>query len=531
MVRASSHLWMSFKASLLCLLVLFCSCAGSPDPTALRSYLESEPSYFDPAFAVDVPAGRLCALMFDGLLCPGEGADVKGCLAESWEVSPDGTLYRFHLTDARFSDGTVITAHDAEYSLKRLLRPDVGSPRGWILSAVRGADEFKSGGGEDLEGVAALDDKTLTVRLSKPFAPFISMLAMPSAGIVPAGWVEAAGPDHWRSPVGSGPWVVERWEEGDRIVLSRNPHYRRPSKLERLVFRILPERMTQVAEFEVGNLDHLTVPKAEIKRWTMDPTWGPLLEHQVELAVTYIGLNCQKRPLDDPRVRRALNYAVDMHAVVAELMKGAAVPSNGAVPPGLRGHDPSRPGYAYDVDLARKLLAEAGLPDGFSMEIWYRDGGGAEQVLEAIQAYLREIGVAAAIQAREWGTLKEAVNRGVPDAYYLDWYADYPDAENFLFPLFHSSNWGGGGNRARFSDPVVDSLLIAAGNEPDPDVRYDMYRRLDALVYDDAPWIYLWHPVRVELRQPWLDGPMLHPLFYGRRYLTVSKTAGGRDAD
>jgi peptide/nickel transport system substrate-binding protein/oligopeptide transport system substrate-binding protein len=522
--------WTLCRVSLCLLVLLLCACASSPDPTALRSYLESEPSTFDPALAVDYASGRICALLYDGLMRPGEGLEVEGNLAKSWRVSQDGRRYTFVLKRARFSDGTRITAADVKFSLERLLDPGVGSPRGWIVSAVSGAGAFRSGADGELGGITAKSDTTLSILLDKPFPPFLSMLAMPSAGVVPAAWAKTAEPDDWRSPVCSGPWALESWSEGGSIVLSRNPHYRRTPALERVVLRVLPERMTQVAEFEVGNLDHMSVPKAEMERWAKDEIWGPRLEHHVELAVTYIGLNCQKAPLDDPVVRRALNHAVDKHAVVGGLMKGVAVPSTGAVPPGLPGADKTRGPFQYDVRLAKELLAEAGYPDGFPMEIWYRDGGGAEQVLEAIQAYLKDAGVRVSLQAREWGTLKEAVNRGVPDAYYLDWYADYPDAENFLFPLFHTSNWGGGGNRARFSDPTVDSLLETAGYESNPERRYELYRRIDEIVYGEAPWIYLWHPVRVELRQPWLDGPVVHPLFYGERYLTLSKTRGGRYA-
>lgn len=505
-----------------------CSCAGSPDPTALRSYLESEPSTLDPAFAVDYPSGRICALLYDGLMRPGEGLGIEGSLAKSWRLSGDGTLYTFTLKEALFSDGRKITAGDVKYSLERLLAPEIGSPRGWIVSSVVGAEELEAGLSPRLEGVEAPDDTTVLIHLKKPFPPFLSMLAMPSAAVVPAYWAARAGKDDWRAPVCSGPWILDGWREGEGIVLARNPHYRNAPALERVVLRVLPERMTQVAEFEVGNIDHLSVPKAEIKRWAMDPDWGPRLERHVELAVTYVGLNCQKEPFNDPVVRRALNHAVDTEAIVGDLMEGVAVPSVGAVPPGLPGWDKSREHYSYDVELAKELLARAGHPNGFEMEIWYRDGGGAEQVLEAVQAYLKKAGIRALLQAREWGTLKEAVNRGVPDAYYLDWYADYPDAENFLFPLFHSSNWGGGGNRARFSDPGVDSLLELAGSESNPELRYELYRRIDGIVYGEAPWIYLWHPVRVELRQPWLEGPVVHPLFYGERYITLTKKRGGR---
>jgi len=520
-----------FKASLPCLVALGCSCAGSADPGAFRSYLESEPTSLDPAFAVDVSSGVLCSLIYERLVRPGDDLSIEPSLAGGWEVSPDGTVYTFHLREAYFSDGKRITAGDVKHSLERLLRPDVGSPRGWVMAPVVGAEGFRSGRRDSLRGIRAVDERTVEISLKEPFPAFLSMLAMPSASVVPEGRARAAAPDDRRDPICSGPWVLLEWTRGERVTLARNPRHWGPPALDRLVFRIIPERMTQIAEFEVGNLDHLQIPKSDLARWTSDPAWRDRIERQVDLAVVYIGLNNRKPPLDDARVRRALNHAVDAEAIVTRLMNGTAVRARGAVPPGLPGHDPDRPAYRYDVSLARELLARAGYPDGFRMEIWYREGGGADQVLEAIQAYLKDAGVAAVLRAREWGTLKEAINRGVPDAYYLDWYADYPDAENFLYPLFHSDNWGGGGNRARYSDSAVDSLLEEASRVVSSDERYELYLRIDERVYKDAPWIFLWHPVTSEVRQPWVRGDVLHPLFYGQRFTEVTKTGrSGRDA-
>ena len=272
------------------------------------------------------------------------------------------------------------------------------------------------------------------------------------------------------------------------------------------------------AEFETGNLDLLEVPAQELHLWR---SAGARLFSREELRIVYIGFNNDKPPFDDPRVRRALCMAVDIEAIIAHVLFGAAARADAIVPAALRGGPPLGAAQRYDPLAAAALLAEAGYPGGFEMEIWQRENPEAGRVLESVQGCLASIGVRARIVTREWSAFKQAVDRGTPDAFYLDWFADYPDAENFLVPLFHSSNRGGGGNRARYADERVDSLLDAAALLADPGARWALFAEAERIIMDDAPWIRLWFPVRYEVVSERLAGYRMPVIFNGQRFTEV----------
>jgi peptide/nickel transport system substrate-binding protein/oligopeptide transport system substrate-binding protein len=384
-----------------------------------------------------------------------------------------------------------------------------------VLTRIRGAGAFHRGESDAIAGLVAPDDSTLTIELDEPFAPFLSLLALPAARVV-----DVASLGSGDVPVGSGPWRVSEWLRGDRITLSPNPHRARvPGGIDGVRYRIIPEPFTRVAEFEAGTLDVLEVPDAEVPRFLADADASSSLLRRPELRVFYVGLNNARFP--DPRVRRALNHAVNVPALVRVLASGEAVPAHGSVPPGLPGHN-ERAGYAYDPPLARALLAEAGVPN-LSLEIWQRESAEGNRVLEAVQGYLLAVGVKATLVRREWSAFKEAVNAGKVDAFFLDWIADYPEAENFLFPLFHSSNQGGGGNRARFADPDVDRRLDEASRMTDATARAGAYAQIDSTVYAQAPWIYLYFPTSFHAVSPRVSGYRLPAIYLGNDFSAVRK--------
>lgn len=493
-------------------------CGEADGPEALRLALETEPSTLDPALAVDYSSGLVSSLIHGNLVAFEPDGSLEGDIAKRWTVSEDGLEYVFFVGGARFSDGRPVTAGDAARSLRRLLEPSTASPRWWVLEPVRGAAAFHAGTAPLGDGIEAPDDTTLIIRLDRPASHLPGLLAMPAAGIVPVAVADSLGRGYGRAPVGSGPWRLASWASGDEIVLERNPFAARPPRMGRIRLRVIPETMTRIAEFEVGNIDLLEVPAPELDLWR---SAGPELLSGLELRVGYIGLNTEKAPLDDRRVRRALNMAVDVDAIIEHVLFGAARRSDGVVPPPLRrGPPPERP-YRYDPAAAAALLAEAGHPEGFKMEIWQRENPEAGRVLEAVQGYLGAVGVDARIVTREWSAFKEAVDRGTPDAFYLDWFADYPDPENFLVPLFHSSNRGGGGNRSRYADPRVDSLLDAAASVPDPAERWALYGEAERIVTGDAPWIFLWFPVRHQVVSSRLEGYRIPVIFNGQRFTEV----------
>jgi ABC-type transport system substrate-binding protein len=494
-------------------------CSRSADDATVRLALQTEPTTLDPAYSVDFSSGRMASLIHSNLVAFDPDARVVPDLARSWEILDGGRRYVFHLGRARFSEGRPVTASDVVYSVRRLLDPETVSPRWWLLKPLKGAAAFHGGASWDGEAVQAIDDSTVVMRLEYPVAHFLGLLAMPAAGIVCREEIERLGTGYGRAPRGSGPWMLSAWREGDEILLVPNPGYSgRRTALAGLSFRVIPEQMTQIAEFEVGSLDVLEVPRAELEHWRA--AGSPLLWRE-ELRVVYIGFNTTKPPFSDPRVRRALNMAVDVEKIIAHVLFGAGVRSRGVVPPSLRLTAEPAERYRYDPAGARALLAEAGYPGGFSMELWQRENPEAGRVLESVQGYLAAVGVTAKLVTREWGAFKEAIDRGTPDAFFLDWLADYPDAENFLAPLFSSANIGGGGNRTGYRNARVDSLLDAAAACMDGAKRWELYRTAEEIVYGDAPWLFLWFPEKYEVVSPRLTGYRIPLIFNGQRFLDV----------
>jgi len=285
-------------------------------------------------------------------------------------------------------------------------------------------------------------------------------------------------------------------------------------------YRIIPEPFTRIAEFESGTIDVLEIPDAEVARFRSDKKYADHVLKRPELRVFYVGINNTK--FTDVRVRRALNHAVNVPALVRVLASGEAVPAHGSVPPALPGYR-ERPGYEYDPAEARALLAEAGYPNGLSLEIWQRESAEGNRVLEAVQGYLLAAGVHATLVRREWSAFKEAVNAGRVDAFFLDWIADYPEAENFLFPLFDTANQGGGGNRSRFSDPDVDRRLDATSRMVDAGARERAYAEIDSMVYAQAPWIYLYFPTSFHVISPHVTGYKLPSVYLANDFSAVRK--------
>jgi ABC-type transport system substrate-binding protein len=512
-----------------------------PDSGTLFVALETSPNRLDPALVVDVAEGQICSLLYQGLVRFSPRGEIVADAAKGWTIERDDTRYVFRMDSrSRFSDGSAVLARDVRASLERVLAPESLSPRKWVLERIRGADAFSAGRADSIAGVAVPDDSTVVIELEKPFRPFLELLAMPAAYIVKADSVGSApgggrhgapapagagrGGDSGGRPLGSGRWILERWERGDLLSLVPNPfHPGGTPSIRRLEFRVIPEAFTRIAEFESGTLDILRIPHAELDRFLEDKSRRSLIQSQPELRVTYIGLNNRKGPLADVRVRRALNMAVDVGRIIDVLLGGHAVRAAGAIPPGLPGHAERAP-YPYDPAAARALLRDAGYPDGFELEIWQRDSPEGNRVVEAVQGYLIEVGIRVRIVKREWSAFKEAVSAGRVDAFFLDWYGDYPDAENFLYPLFHSVNMGGGGNRSFFSDPVVDSLIEVSQRTLDDKTCADLYASIDQMVFEKAPWIYLYFPTSFVIVSPDVRGYTFPVVYLGEDFSTVSKS-------
>jgi ABC-type transport system substrate-binding protein len=510
---------------LLCFVVVVSACAGGSggsDRVIVDSRDESDPRSIDPSLSTDVPTGRAVGYLFDGLTAFDAAANVHPALAERWEVSTDGRVYTFHLRrGVKFHDGTPFAAKHVLSSWLRVLDPKAKSGRGEPLYPIVGAKEYAQGTGTRLDGVAIRDDSTVVVTLKEPNAIFPKLLAMPVGAIVP----ENAGTDLSDKPIGTGPWKLVEWKHDDYLLFARNAEYwGGPPKAESLRARIIAEPSTAVAEFESGNVSILRVPPSEARDWTENDARKPLLKSVAALQLVYVAMNVTRGPLTDVRVRQAINYAVDIPRIVERLVGGRGTHAAGVIPPSLPGYDSTRKAYPFDPAKAKQLLAEAGHANGIDVELWCSTNPTYIRIAETMQAYLGQVGIRAKIVQREAAATRSAARKGETDMILKDWYADYPDAENFLGPLLTSASKGVGGNVSFFANPEYDRLVDAARRELDDAKRVELYKQADAIAHREAPMLFLYFYNDLYAVQPWIKGFEPPVIFNGQRWTDVSIT-------
>lgn len=483
-------------------------------PGFLYLRLNSNPTTLDPALIVDVSTANLATKIFNGLVRFNENMEVIPDIARSFKISPDGRNYCFTLrTDVRFSNGRRVSASDFKYSFERILHPKTGSPRTWVFSRVEGAKDYQKGKTREVSGIRVRSQDKLEIVLVKPFALFLQFLALPTAYCVPREEVEKWKSDFGFHPVGTGPFILSEWRHNLSLKMTANPYYfgDKP-KLKGIIYRIIPEDLTALYEFTSGNLDMLTLPQAEYHRFISDPQWKPLIKESIGLNTYYLGVNCQKTPFDNLKVRQAINYAINRKKILTTLFEERGELASSPVPKALLKMKESEPRYPYDPDKACSLLKEAGYPHGFEIKIYQSSDQETLEILEVIQHYLAKVGIRAKIIQREWSSFKEALNQGEADCFWLSWWADYPDAENFLYPTFHSENWGAGGNRTFFKNKKVDFLIEEAQQTMDLKRRLSLYQQIVKIIIEEAPWVSFWHKKDYLLTQPWIKGAMIYPL-------------------
>jgi ABC-type transport system substrate-binding protein len=500
--------------------VILAGCSDATNRASLSYFFSYDPRSLDPALSTDVPTGEVVALLFDNLTQFDADAQLVPGLARSWETDTTGKRYTFHLRqDARFHDGRPVKATDIQASVLRALAPGTTGGRNWPLYPIRGARAYAAGTTKQVAGLSVPDDSTVVMTLEEPLNIFPKLLAMPVAAIVPA----PTPPDFDQQPVGSGPWTFVSWSHDDVIVLARNERYWGGApKSDTLRIRIIPEPLTQAAEFEAGQLSVVEVPVGETRRW--EESRPNDLQRRPALRDLYVSMNTTRGPLKDVRVRRALNHAIDVPTLLSTLFANRGIRAAGALPPGVTGYDSTRTPYRYDPVLAKRLLAEAGYPNGFALKLWRTQRAELARLAQSIQQGLAEIGVRAEIVERDASSARAAVRNGEADLFLTDWYADYPDPENFNYPLFHSRNKGPGGNYAFLADAGLDSMISRARATPDEAEKARLARDIDARVFDLAPWIFLWFPVDVWATQPGLQGWRIPLVFTGQRWTQAERT-------
>jgi oligopeptide transport system substrate-binding protein len=493
-----------------------------------RRMLGDNPATLDPASLTDIYGRAVVSQIFDGLVQFDAQLKPLPALAEFWEASRDGRTWTFTLRrGVKFHHGREVTAPDVVYSFTRLLNADRPLPVAELFRRLQGTTAFLQGKAKQIQGLTVVDRYTLQIVLEEPLASALAVLGLANAAVVPQDEVERLGERFGRAPVGTGPFTFVRWEPNREIVLAAHEQYHegRPL-LDGIVFKIvvgdkLEERF---AEFLQGTLEETIIPSGKIEEVRADPRYHQYQRMRMPmLSLLYIGFNTQVKPFDDKRVRQAFNYAVDTEAIVREITKRGSLPATGVLPPGMLGHDPERQGYAYAPATAKRLLAEAGYPEGAGFPVvplWSVDKAESTKAeLAAYQRYLAELGVTVEIHfAPNWPTYKAMLEQGELPLFRLVWVADIPDPDNMLFPLLHSASPT---NRTFYRNPQVDQLLEQARREVDEAQRIALYRELERLVMDDAPWITQHYSVLEYLFQPYVQGVEINLL--GSRTMPLKK--------
>ena len=498
-------------------LLLVIACGDGGNSGTLQYYFTYDPRSLDPALSTDVPTGEVVALLFDNLTQFNVDGELEPGLATSWTTDSSGTVYTFHLrSGAQFHDGSPVTAEKVKQSYLRALDPATKGGRAWPLFPIAGARAFANGDSSAVRGIAAPDDSTIVLTLEEPLNVFPKLLAMPVTAITPA----PLGAGFSEHPVGSGPWKFVSWVHDDAIVLARNESYwgRKPAA-DSIRIRIIPEALTQAAEYEAGQLSVVEIPFGESRRWETEH--GTEILKRPAIRDAYIAINTTRGPLKDVRVRRALNHAVDMPTILRTVIGGRGLQAAGALPPGILGYDSTRAPYAHDPALAKQLLAEAGYGNGFSLKLWRTAREQYSRIAQAMQQQLGAVGITVEIVERDASSARAAARNGETDLFLTDWYADYPDPENFNYPLFYSGSKGPGGNYAFLSDPVLDSMILRARSTLDQGEKERLSRDIDQRVFDAAPWIFAYFPVDWWARRPEVSGWEIPAIFNGQRWVTA----------
>ncbi|MBI2866319.1 MAG: peptide ABC transporter substrate-binding protein [Chloroflexi bacterium] len=491
---------------------------GTPSPSAATTgelrLLGVDPPTLDPHLAGDVDSATYIVEVFSGLVTLDRELQIIPDIAQSWD-SPDGVTYTFRLRPGvRFHNNKLVTAQDFKYSFERACDPrTLSTTADTYLGDIVGCKDKLNGRAREVRGVEALDDSTLRITIDAPKVYFLAKLTYPTAFVLDEANVRSGSA--WTArPNGTGPFKLQEWRPGERLVLARNPaYYRGPAKLERV--RFILSGGSSITMYENNEIDVSGVGLTDIDR-ALDPA-NPLNRELVtgnELSVGYIGFNTSKPPFDDVKVRQAFNYAVDKRKIVSVVLKDLVEPAAGILPPGIPGYSQDIQGLEFDPAKATQLLAESkyGSAQGLGRVVITIPGTGAALPPTSdaiIQQWKDNLGVTVEIQQVEFATFLQDMNRGIFQAFEIGWIADYPDPQNFLDLLFHSGSME---NRTFFSDPAVDRLLDLARVEKDEAARLRIYRQAEQLIVEKAPWLPLWHARGYILVKPWVKGWFVSPL-------------------
>lgn len=500
----------------------------------------------DPAFAKNQSIMWVIHQLYNTLVEVDSSLHLVPSLARRWEISDDKKTYTFFLrNDVYFHDdpcfpggkGRLLKAADVVYSFNRLIAKSTASPGSWIFN-----DKI-----ETAEAFEAINDTTFQLRLQRPYNPILGILSMQYCSILPREAVDKYGADFRRHAVGTGPFRFVTWEEGQAMVLQKNPTYfevdeggRRLPYLDGVKVSFFDSKATEFLLFRQGKLDFINDIDASFKdevltkRGVLRKDWEGKVQLNTHpfLNIEYFGILVDEEnpmvknsPLRLRKIRQAINYGFDRRKMVLYLRNSLGIPATaGFVPAGLPSFDSVQvKGYDYNPQQARKLLQEAGLHTANAPAIKLYTIPIYSDIASYIARQLEEIGLQVQVDVVQKSLLLELTSNSKAAFFRGSWIADYPDAENYL-SVFYSKN-PAPPNYTRYNNPAYDALFERAIAETNDSVRYQLYRQADGLMMQDAPVVPLWYDVAVHLVQPEVMGfkpNALNLLELRRAYLTPS---------
>ncbi|RKY01105.1 ABC transporter substrate-binding protein [Candidatus Poribacteria bacterium] len=467
----------------------------------------------DPAMHRDRTVESVLRNIFDCLTTRDAQMNVVPQLAESWELVDDLT-WKFKLRKGvKFHNGDELTAEDVVFTIERIIKPNMiagrSSPRKGLIGPVVGAE--------------AVDKYTVLIKTSRPWPILPVMLTF--IEIVPKRYIQEKGDEYFAEhPVGTGPFKFVEWIKGERLVLERFEDYYGgsparppvgPAKIDRLIFKPIPEPASRIAALKAGECHIIqNLPPHLVEEVEADPRTKVLSCEGTRSF--FLGMNWTKPPFENPKVREAVCRAVNVDLIIETIMKGMAIKLAGPLVPAAFGYNDQLKPIEYDPELARKLLKEAGYPEGFEVEL--DTDKDMKEIAEAIAADLSKVGIKAKVRVWEWGVLKPQLEKHERDLFLFSWGNASLDPVGILIPVFKT---GGRGNYTGYSNPKVDQLLEKAETGMDPEKRKAYFREVQRILHEDKPVVFLFAPkeiwgVRASVRgwSPTPDGRMdMHDVY------------------
>jgi len=460
--------------------------SAAPAPTTFRIAIGIDPDTLDPAQTTTTTAANVLDYVVETLTTMDPEGKTQPLLAESWTVSPDGKAITFKLRrNVRFHDGTPLTAQAVKWNLDRVLDPKVRVPiRAPYVPISR---------------VEVVDPLTVRLVLKDPAAYLVAAMTWTTVGIVSPSSVGKSGNTYENivHPIGTGPYVYQSRVKGERIVLDKFPRYwgKKPY-YDRVVVQVVPEATSRESLLLAGQVEMIILPPAaDIPALQRNPNVKVLLA-KGDRSI-FIAINTQRPPFQRKEARQALNYAINKGAIIRSILFGAADPLDAPMPPVLFGY--CRTGtYPYNPSKAKSLLAEAGVSVGTEVELLAPTGRYLQdfQAAQAIAGYLREAGLRVNVRTMDWPSYIATITKPLPEnqtqMHLLGWAPAYLDAHQQMLQ-FWSTQWPPAGLATTFyKNPRVDELIETASKEVDPEKRKDLYCQASKIIWDEAPWIFLW---------------------------------------